>query len=386
MTNFTGLRILIVGGGLAGLSLAIALRQRGLIPDIIEHSLEFSTDGKGLFIVGNGTRALMHLGFSDLPMSQGDTSPEGQMYVIRQQAFLNYRGVKLAEIDLETFWAGCGPCLGIRRSTLHDLLLKQATGLPIRFELTVQALHQKKDQVSVQFSDGSKEIYDLIVGADGIYSTIRQLEFGKSNPEFLGQVAWRFIAPLPAGVDRWSVFLGPRRTFLILPIGSNEAYCYADETITSPPIFFSSNEPILRLRKLFRDFASPVSEILAQLESYSQIHYSAIQEVARPHWGRGRVVLIGDAAHAMSPNMASGAAMAFEDALVLADIICQVGDPSEIVPQFILRRSARVGWVQEQTHRRDRIRNLPPVARDLFLKFLVRKTYQTNYQPLLEPM
>ena len=173
-----------------------------------------------------------------------------------------------------------------------------------------------------------------------------------------------------------------RQTSLFEP-SRNEARCYADETITSQPILFSSNEPVLRLRKLFRDFASPVSDILAQLESYSQIHYSAIQEVARQHWGRGRVVLIGDAAHAMSPNMASGAAMAFEDALVLADIICQVGDPSEIVPQFILRRSARVSWIQGQTYRRDRIRNLPPVIRDLFLKFLVRKTYQTNYQPLL---
>ena len=386
MTNFTGLRILIVGGGLAGLSLAIALRQRGLIPDIIERAFEFSIDGTGLFIVGNGTRALKLLGFSDLPMSQGDAWPERQMCVISKQAFLNHRGTKLAEIDLETFWAGCGPCLGIRRSVLHRLFLEQMAGLPIRFGLTVQALHQEKDQVSVHFSDGSKEIYDLIVGADGIDSTIRQLEFGESNPEFLGQVAWRFIAPLPPGIDRWSVFLGPRRTFLILPIGPDESYCYADETITSQPILFSSNEPVMRLRKLFRDFASPVSDILAQLESYSQIHYSAIQEVARQHWGRGRVVLIGDAAHAMSPNMASGAAMAFEDALVLADIICQVGDPSEIVPQFILRRSARVSWLQGQTHRRDRIRNLPPVIRDLFLKFLVRKIYQTNYQPLVEPI
>jgi 2-polyprenyl-6-methoxyphenol hydroxylase-like FAD-dependent oxidoreductase len=380
------MRILIVGGGLAGLSLAIALRQHGLIPDIIEHSFEFSTEGTGLFIVGNGTRALKLLGISDSAMSQNNTSPERQMRFIRKQVFFNHRGMKLGEIDLETFWAGCGPCLGIRRSVLHSLLLEKVSDLPIRFGLTVQTVHQEIDQVSVHFSDGSKEVYDLIVGADGIYSTVRQLEFKGSDPDFLGQAAWRFIASLPAGIDQWSVFLGPGRTFLILPIGSNQAYCYADETITSQPILFSSNEPVMRLRKLFPDFPSPVNEILAQLESYSQIHYSAIQEVAGLRWGRGRVVLIGDAAHAMSPNMASGAAMAFEDALVLADIICQVGDPSEIVPQFTLRRSARVGWVQGQTHRRDRIRNLPPVIRDLFLKLLVRKTYQTNYQPLLEPI
>ena len=100
---------------------------------------------------------------------------------------------------------------------------------------------------------------------------------------------------------------------------------------------------------------------------------------------RGRVVLIGDAAHAMSPNMACGAAMAFEDGLVLAELIAQDGAVSEIAPEFIRRRSARVGWVRRQTNGRDRLRSLPPLIRDAFLRLLADRTYRTNYGPLLEP-
>ena len=96
-------------------------------------------------------------------------------------------------------------------------------------------------------------------------------------------------------------------------------------------------------------------------------------------------MLIGDAAHAMSPNMACGAAMAFEDALVLADLIAQNGAVSGIVPEFIRRRSARVGWVRRQTNGRDRLRSLPPVLRDAFLRLLADRTYRANYQPLLAP-
>ena len=142
---------------------------------------------------------------------------------------------------------------------------------------------------------------------------------------------------------------------------------------------------IERLRENFADFAGPVREVLARLGPADPIHFSAIEEVAHQCYGQGRVVLIGDAAHAMSPNMACGVAMAFEDALVLAEIVSRAGAASEVVPEFVRRRSARVGWVHQQTDRRDRLRSLPPMIRDVFLRLLSGRLYRANYQPLLAP-
>jgi 2-polyprenyl-6-methoxyphenol hydroxylase-like FAD-dependent oxidoreductase len=171
--------------------------------------------------------------------------------------------------------------------------------------------------------------------------------------------------------------------FLLLPIGDDQVYCYAD-SVTARPIEDPSDRRIERLRKTFQDFASPVREVLAQIGSSEQIHFSLIEEIDHQPWGRGRVLLIGDAAHAMSPNMACGAAMAFEDAVVLAEVISRARAPSEIIPEFIRRRSARIAWVREQTDRRDRIRSLAPAIRDVLLRLLANRLYRTNYQPLLE--
>jgi 2-polyprenyl-6-methoxyphenol hydroxylase-like FAD-dependent oxidoreductase len=139
----------------------------------------------------------------------------------------------------------------------------------------------------------------------------------------------------------------------------------------------------MHLRERFHEFAPPVREVLDQLKSADQLHQSPIEEVADESWGRGQVVLIGDAAHAMSPNMACGAAMALEDALVLADIIVQPGLATDILPELVRRRSARVDWVRRQTHQRDRLRRLPSIVRRFVLRRFTEKTYRANYRPLL---
>ncbi|MCA6115476.1 FAD-dependent monooxygenase [Bradyrhizobium sp. WSM 1738] len=220
------------------------------------------------------------------------------------------------------------------------------------------------------------------MGADGIRSSIRQLEYGDLDVEFRGQVGWRFIVRRPPDLEGWTVFLGTQSAFLMLPIGNELAYCYADKA-SARPIHDPAQRSIERLRENFAAFASPIPEVLARLEPADPIHFSAIEEVADPCYGQGRVVLIGDAAHAMSPNMACGAAMAFEDALVLAEIVSRASAASEVVPEFVRRRSARVGWVQQQTDRRDHLRSLPPTIRDVFVRLLSGRLYRANYRPLL---
>jgi 2-polyprenyl-6-methoxyphenol hydroxylase-like FAD-dependent oxidoreductase len=361
---------------MAGLSLAIALRQRGLAADVVERGDEGSATGAGLYLVGAGTRALNALGLADEAVRIG--------FINRTQTLRNHRGARLAEIDAAAFWASCGPCLGLERASLHRLLSQKVASSQIRYRLTVETLRQEHEEISVRFTDGSNATYDLVVGADGIRSAIRRLEFGSSDPRFRGQVGWRFIARRPDGIDGWTVFLGPGTAFLILPIGGDRVYVYADQMV-SRPIADPPEGRVERLRELFGDFAGPVREVLASIDSAERLHFSAIEEVVHEPWGRGRVLLIGDAAHAMSPNMACGAAMAFEDSLVLAEVVAQDGAASEIVPEFIRRRAERLRWLRRQTDRRDRMRRLSPLLRDTFFRLLAERTYAANYQPLLAP-
>ena len=369
-------RVLIVGAGMAGLSLASALRQRGVTADVVERRHGAAAAGAGLYLVGAGTRALAALGLADAACRGG--------FVNRTQTLRNHRGARLAEIDVAAYWSRCGPCLGIERALLHSLLAEQVEHSQIRYGLTVETIRQRSDDVSVGFANGSVATYDFVVGADGIRSSIRRLEFGKSDPAFRGQVGWRFIARCPDGIDGWTVFLGTGSAFLLVPIGGERVYVYADR-ICPQPVGDPPEGRIERLRQIFRDFARPVQEILAEIDSPERLHFSAIEEAVQDPWGRGRVLLIGDAAHAMSPNMACGAAMAFEDSLVLADLIAQDGAASDIVPEFTRRRAKRLRWLRRQTDRRDRLRRLPPLWRDAFLRLLGNRTYRANYEPLLAP-
>jgi 2-polyprenyl-6-methoxyphenol hydroxylase-like FAD-dependent oxidoreductase len=370
-------RILIVGSGVAGLSLAVALRQAGFRPDLIERADDWPVVGAGLYLVGNGTHALQALGLAD--------ELAHRAYVIRTQTFCNHRGARLAEIDVAAFWAACGPCLGLERAALHQMLVARVAGLAIRHGLTVTALEQRADDVTVRFSDGAVENYDFVVGADGIRSAVRRLAFGETPPRYCGQAGWRFLAPRPSAITGWTVFLGPGRAFLIVPVATDRVYCYADVTadrdFRDPP-----DGRLDRLRERFAGFAELVGAVLAQLDPAVPIHFSPIEEVAQPPVGRGRVVLIGDAAHAMSPNMASGAALAVEDALVLASLLAQPGAGPDVSLEFSRRRAPRVNWVRAQTHRRDRTRDLAPALRDAVIRLAGRGIYRSNYLPLLAPL
>jgi 2-polyprenyl-6-methoxyphenol hydroxylase-like FAD-dependent oxidoreductase len=370
------MRVLIVGAGIAGLSLAIALERRGIRAQVIERSAGQISEGAGLYLVGNATRALLALGVGERVILAGCP--------IRTQRIFNQNGRALAERDVETFWKECGPCLGVRRSRLHVALMDQAAHLPIRFGMALRSLQQSAEGVVVQTNEGAEEHYDLVVGADGIRSSVREMEFGASAPTFRGQVGWRFIAPVPEGMQGWSVFLGSGRTFLFVPLGDGEAYCYAD-LIVAHPFGDPTSGRLDRLKALFSDFAPPVRETLERMRETDTIHFAPIEEVRQATSARGRVVLIGDAAHAMSPNMASGAAMAFEDALVLAEVLGQRTPVPAALDEFARRRASRVGWIRSQTDRRDRMRSLPGPLRNMIIRFMWPRIYAANYRPLCAP-
>jgi FAD-dependent urate hydroxylase len=361
-------RILVVGAGLAGLALARALRRVGFDPEVVDRARAFTEVGAGIYLPGNAARALRALELED--------AVAGRAATIARQRFRNHRGRLLREVDLHRYWGRLGPCLALHRADLHAVLRE---GVPVRLGCAVTTLEQVTGPVEVGFDDGRQGTYDLVVGADGLRSTVRRLAVDERPPAPVGQHSWRWVSDGPPDADAWSVLLGRRASFLTIPIGGGRVYCYAD-VLAGPG---GDGDPVGRLRGRFAGFADPVPGLLARLPDPGAIHVAPIEQVAEERWGRGAVVLVGDAAHGMSPNMAQGAALAFEDALVLADSLRRAGSLAEALGGFVERRRPRTSWVRAQTHRRDRTRNLPPPLRDPLLRALGQRIYQANYRPLL---
>ena len=209
-------------------------------------------------------------------------------------------------------WGDVGPCLALHRADLHEILTTHGDRVP-QMGLPVQHLSQRHDTVTVGFNDGTTDHYDLVIGADGVHSTVRQLAVCAGAVRPVGQLAWRFVTECPPGVTTWTVLLGRHVTFLAVPIGRGQVYCYCDAPAESAPRL-EGDDVTGRLVELLTGFAAPVPAILDTLGPDRAMHVGPIEEVTLHEWSRGSVVLLGDAAHAMSPNMAEGAAMALKHA------------------------------------------------------------------------
>jgi 2-polyprenyl-6-methoxyphenol hydroxylase-like FAD-dependent oxidoreductase len=293
---------------------------------------------------------------------------------IPRQLFFDHSGRKLLNVDLNAVWGPVGPCVSISHRDLHEIL---SEGIEVRMNTTVTSLLEE-EHVRAVFADGSSRDYDLVVGADGIRSSVRSHAFDGSDPSPVGQASWRFVINDQAGVSTWTVRLGRGRAFLSIPLLQDRLYCYADVNVQNPHDLASADWT--HLAGLFDGFADPVPAILDEAASTGHPPYfSTIEEVEQNPWVRGRVVLIGDAAHAMSPNMAEGAGMALEDALVLAEMVAE----GQSLDEYEARRRPRVAFVRNQTHRRDRSRNLLPAARNATLRIVGQRIFRSNYEPLV---
>jgi 2-polyprenyl-6-methoxyphenol hydroxylase-like FAD-dependent oxidoreductase len=277
---------------------------------------------------------------------------------------------------VDALWDGVAPCMAIHRADMHDMLRKATGSVPVALGTPVTGLRVVAQGVAVDFADGATGTYDLVVGADGAHSTVRRLAFGDSPARYVGQVCWRFVASGADDIADWNVMLGNGGAFLALSLGEAGVYCYGDMSTDRPDDVDPEG-----WRTLFADFADPVPRLLARAEN---VHFASIEEVSPPVFTAGRVVLIGDAAHASSPNMAQGAAMAIEDALVLAELLDTAGSVDQALADYERRRTARIKWVQEQTHRRDRLRSVPEAVTKLFLRLGAQRMFRSNYGPLME--
>lgn len=359
-------RVLVVGAGIAGLATARALQRPGIECDVVERAESWSHPGAGMYLPANSVRALDRLGLQQPVL-------ERAQQIVRQR-FLDHRGRLLLDAELAGVWGSTGPCLALGRRELHEVL---RDGIAVRLAMPVVTIRREEARVHAVFTDGSSAAYDLVIGADGVRSSIRTAACGGSDPDFLRQVSWRFLADGFPEISTWTVWLGQGRGFLALPLGGGRLYCYADLD-AAEPIDPTGGDPTA-LAGLFGRFAEPVPTILAAgLATGRAPYFSPIEQVAHEPWVHEGVALIGDAAHAMSPNLAQGAGMALEDALVLAETLAS-GQPLEA---FEARRRPRVAFVQAQTRRRDHTRSLPSGVRNATLRLAGRRIFQSSYAPL----
>ncbi|MEH1164575.1 FAD-dependent monooxygenase [Micromonospora sp. CPCC 205539] len=362
-----GVRVLIVGGGVAGLATVAALRTWGATMDVVERTPGPTDSGTGIYLTGNATRVLDVLGLRE-PIA--DVAVE-----ITRQRSTNQRGRRLFDIDVAALWHGVGPCVSLPRAHLHRALLDGIGEIPIRWGRQPVALVREGDLVAVEFDDGGTERYDLVIGADGVNSSVRRLAFDGQPARSLGQYAYRWLAPRIDAEPVWSVQLGRGKQFLTIPISDEQTYCYYNDGAVP-------DRPGWR-DELGATYPEPAAAMLKALDSdASTLHAGPNQEVVLDTWSRGPVLLVGDAAHATSPNMAQGAAMALEDAVVLAESLVAAGNLGKALRAYEARRRPRTDWVLGQTHRRDKATGLPPMLRDTVLSRLGERMFRSNYGPL----
>ena len=320
---------LIVGAGVAGLTLGIGLRRQGIRADIVELSLGSSAVGLGIALLGPTLRALQTLGLLERCVEQGFAYSS---FVVRRPD-----GEVVRTVDLPPLLGQGRPsAVGIMRPVFHRILADACSeaGAPIRFNVSVSTIVPRGNVVEVQFTDGSRGVYDLVVGADGAYSKIRTLLWGEEpKPRLTGQSVWRASVPRPAEVTALNIYFGGPNQPGFNPVSQTEMYVFLVENTPDNP-----RRPEHLLPQQLREQLAPYKGLLAQSRERitvpEQIVYRPIEAMLLPTpWHKGRVVLIGDAAHVPTPHLASGAGLAIEDAIVLSESLA-----SDLLLDAALRR------------------------------------------------
>jgi 2-polyprenyl-6-methoxyphenol hydroxylase-like FAD-dependent oxidoreductase len=363
--------VVVVGAGIAGLAVLRALHQRDVPAFALEGRSELPTSGLAVNVPGNGIAALASLGLGDELEELG--AP------VRRREYRNARGRLLYAIDEDAFWGEDWPRRIVRRSELLGLLSRDLPDSAVRFGTTLTGLSERPDGVEARLADGTTVEGGFLVGADGVHSAVRSTLFGSGGRgrALMSEASWRFMAPDP-GVNCYTVWLGSGRSFLTIPVGDDEVYCFAS-ALGGRAVGGDDSW----LVEAFADFPTPVRSILAHLKAHpTRLFHSPIEEVRIPRWNHGRATLIGDAAHATAPVWAQGASLAVEDAVVLSSLLGTHPDWTGVGAEFDRRRRARVEHVQRMTDRASRAAALPGLLRELVLPVAGPASYRATFGPL----
>lgn len=327
------MKILVIGGGIGGLTAAIALRRKGFAVDVIEKDPTWSVYGVGIIQQANVVRAVAALGILEDYLDAGVGFDAVEIY--------RPDGERVARIPTPKLAEGYPSNLGIGRRQLHAVLGGNATkaGANIRLGVIVETMAQDANGVEVEFSDGARARYDAVVGADGLYSQTRRTEFPEAKePEFTGQAVWRYNFPRAEGLDCLQAYEGPLGAGLV-PLSRELMYMYVTTPEPGNPRYERKGIAEKMRQKLAQ--AAPSLRLLAsQITDDEGVVYKPLEwHFVEGPWHKGRIVLIGDAVHGTTPHLGQGAGMAIEDAVVLAEELA--GRPDDIEQAFAAYRARR---------------------------------------------
>ncbi|HEY6456328.1 MAG TPA: FAD-dependent monooxygenase [Steroidobacteraceae bacterium] len=335
-------QVLIVGGGPSGMSLGICLRRAGIHVDLIDRDPQGLPSGTGLSLNGASLRAFQRVGVLERLRRQGHLHSGFEL--------LDLNGKLLQRISPPPDPAGLPSGGGILRPGLHEILAaeSQAVGVQVRLGLSVSSLEDRNTHVVARLTDGESRDYDLVVGADGLHSQVRDLIFPDApRPRFTGQGCWRAVFDRPAQLDCVQIFMDSHHKAGLNPVSSSEMYMFLLEHV---PDNRRMPEELLvpLLAQRLAPFGGLWSGLRAGLSARSRVNYRPLETLllAAP-WFRGRVALIGDAAHATTPHAAFGCGLAVEDALVLAEELTAQATLEAALVRFMQRRFERCRAVVE---------------------------------------
>jgi 2-polyprenyl-6-methoxyphenol hydroxylase-like FAD-dependent oxidoreductase len=342
--------VLINGAGIGGLALGAALGQHGVEVDIVEIKPDNAVQGIGISVPANALRALNQLGVIEDFLEVG--------LIFDSYRLFDANGEHPVVVSMpKTRPDGLPSYVGVPRPAYAEILAAaaQRAGAKISFATTITEIDERPEAVDITFSNGTQKSYDVVLGADGIRSPTRRRLFGiDSQPIYSGAVAWRVEVPRPPEVTYMATFQGLGSRAGWVPINDEAMYVFfVDAHPDSQPEHVWRNAD--RLYEIFTarlaEYGGVIGRIREQLPPSSEIVYSPFERVLLPlPWHRGRIALIGDAAHAMSANISQGASSALEDALVLAEELAGRDSVEEALSGYGRRRFPRTKFLQDISH------------------------------------
>lgn len=332
-------KVLVIGGGVGGLAAAIGLHRKGVAVDVVERDKDWKVYHVGIIVQANFVRALNQLGVGDAAVKAG--------YAYRGARFLTVSGDLIAELPGDTAVDGLPSDLGLTRPALHEVLTAKVweLGISVRLGVTFESLTDTGDGVDVTFSDGTASRYDLVIGADGNYSAVRKALWPQATPQFTGQGVWRYNVPRPAGLEWSDLYIGKDKGKAgYCPLTSDEMYIFAVFEEPGNPRF-APDTLADEMRKRLDGYGGILGEAARAVTDPALVVYRPLEACIMPDpWYKGRIVLIGDAAHSATPHLGQGAAMAVEDAVVLAEEVA-AKDVDAALRAFMDRRFERAKLV-----------------------------------------
>jgi len=344
------LHVLIAGAGIGGLTTALALQQSGIRVSIYEQAGVLAEVGAGLTVASNGSMVLQHLGLGPVLQDLAVIPDHGAVKHFRTGRTLV--DIPRGKTQVERFGA---PYCQIHRNDLHQALVAAVRAADpdcLHLDCTLEDFGQDADGVTALFTGGRTARGDLLVGCDGIRSTVRARLFGAEEPRFTGYVAWRGLVPMERlnealVVPDSAVWIGPGHFLTRYKIRRGELLNYVAIARTNSWVDegWSVRSTVDALLAEFRHFEPAARSILMATPPDQCFKWGLFDRDPLPVWSAGRVTLVGDAAHPITPFLGQGAVMALEDAMVFARAIAAAGSLPEALSRYERARVARANHV-----------------------------------------